>query len=536
MRTPAFRKLYRQVAQRAAASYRCKLCWRVTSAVFVAILAIETIVLLFSFRQYREDRIEFYAAAATVAVNAAFSDASLADVELGDLDAALQGAAIRSRVVGLRLRDAECRTRLTVGEAPDERPRAACTEAGHTDYHGGTIAVAVPVAREGIGAVEIAIDGASLRADLFGFVIRVSGLIALISLVVTVTTMLTLQVLVLGRLVMLDDFLSRVAPDAAGLRARALPPGSADELGSVIAHFNNLLRRLSGAMAFLQQKEAQLQGLNSSLEDTVRERTFELERARDAAERSNQAKTDFLANMSHELRTPLNAIIGFSEIMQGETFGPMANARYADYAGDIHASGRHLLAIVDMILNMTAIESGRFQLAEEEFETFDPIDHVVRMTRSMADERGIRLELTGVDHAVLRGDRQLLCQALTNLAVNAVKFTEEHAGRKVVFSGRRAGAGYEFIVADEGIGIPAGKIDVALSAFGQVEAVRSRKFGGVGLGLPFARRIAMAHGGDLELESAVGAGTTARLRLPASRLRSPAAARAGGAHERLSDM
>lgn len=521
MRARIFRKLYRRAAQVVQASYRCKLCWRVTSVVFASIMVVEAIVLLPSFWQYRDGRIEFYAATATAAVSAAFSAAPRAGAELSDLDAAMRGAANDTRIVGLRLLDAECRSRVVVGTKPPEGPRASCGNERRVSYDSGNIVVSVPVARIGVGAVEVVVDGRHLRADLVGFVTRISGLVAIISAVVTVTTMLMLQILVLGRLVMLDEFLSRVAPNATGLRARSLPPGPRDELGSVIAHFNGLLHRLGGAMAFLQQKETQLQRLNLSLEDTVRERTGELERAKDAAERSNKAKTDFLANMSHELRTPLNAIIGFSEIMKVETFGPMGNTRYAEYACDIHGSGRHLLSIVDMLLNMTAIESGRFALAEEAFESLDPVDEVLRMARPMADERGIRLETGEVEPATLFGDRQLLRQALANLAVNAIKFTPEHAGKTIILSGRHGSLGYEFAVADEGIGIPADKIDLVLSAFGQVEAVRSRKFGGVGLGLPFALRIAIAHGGALELESEVGVGTTARLRLPASRLRAP---------------
>lgn len=501
---------------------RCKLCWRVTLVVFASILAIETVILLPSYWHYRDDRIALRTSMAEAAVHAALGAQRNREPTTANLAAIARAVLSDPQIGGLRFLYAGCRpiSGSGSGNVSFASRGPNCTPVTETEVRENCIFVKMPVRYGPARFAEVAVDGRTLSHELYAFVLRIAGLVAVIALVVTASTMIVLQMLVLGRLVSLDDSLSHISLDSFNPEERFLRPGPDDELGSVVRRFNSLLRRLASTLRFLHQKEDQLQRLNVSLEETVQRRTAELERAKEIAERSNRAKTDFLANMSHELRTPLNAVIGFSEVMAHETFGPLGNAQYREYAGDIHASGKHLLSIVDTLLNMTAIESGRLALAEEPFDSAYAIEDVLRLTQPFAEERGVRLHREKTEPAILNGDVRLLRQALVNLVVNALKFTPGHAGKCVTVSARRR-HGYEFQISDEGIGIPADKIELALSPFGQIEAVQSRKFGGVGLGLPLARNIAAAHGGTLTLESEVGAGTVVRLILPESRVRGP---------------
>ena len=190
--------------------------------------------------------------------------------------------------------------------------------------------------------------------------------------------------------------------------------------------------------------------------------------AKEQADAANNAKSTFLANMSHELRTPLNAIIGFSEMMMKETFGPLANDRYKEYMGDIHLSARHLLEIINEVLDMSKIEAGKVELDEEYFDVHHLVTAVNRMMDSRAFSSGVKIsEHVDVDLPPLYADPRLVRQILINLVGNAVKYTT--TGGTIDVTARITEAGYlHFIVLDTGMGIPRDKIKEALEPFGQV--------------------------------------------------------------------
>lgn len=241
--------------------------------------------------------------------------------------------------------------------------------------------------------------------------------------------------------------------------------------------------------------------------------------AKEQADTANHAKSQFLANMSHELRTPLNAIIGFSEMMMKETFGPLGNARYKEYLGDIHVSARHLLEIINEVLDMSKIEAGRVELDEEYFNVHQLIQAVSRMMASRAFSSGLTIKEEVQDLLPpLYADSRLIRQVLINLVGNAVKFS--HRDGLILIRAEITDKGHmRIVVRDNGIGIPRDKIHEALEPFGQVSAsAEHQQNQGTGLGLPLAKAMVELHGGKLTLDSDLGQGTTVTIELPASRV------------------
>eukprot|EP00435_Cladocopium_sp_Y103_P077450 s1_g1189.t1 len=245
----------------------------------------------------------------------------------------------------------------------------------------------------------------------------------------------------------------------------------------------------------------------------------ELRAALHDAEAANRTKSLFLANMSHELRTPLNAVIGFSEVMQQEMFGPLDNERYMDYVGSIHDSSRHLLSVINDILDISRIESGETELEDEWLE----LDEILEWAKDRAAPHGTSAEHAPVHLAnldglpELRADRRAMRQVVINLLSNAIKFTPSD-GRIDLSAQVNDGSGISILVKDTGIGIPADQVDKMTQPFTQSDNSLARRFEGTGLGLAITKSLVEAHQGELEIDSAEGVGTTITVRMPADRV------------------
>lgn len=256
------------------------------------------------------------------------------------------------------------------------------------------------------------------------------------------------------------------------------------------------------------------------LRDKVRllqAREQELSRALKAETRANSAKSDFLALMSHELRTPLNAIIGFSEVLGTEMLGPLGHPRYREYANDVHGAGRHLLALINDILDLSKAAAGKFELNCEEIAPADIVGECLKLTRGKAHEGKLRLhaELApGLPNLMV--DRLRFKQVLLNLCSNAIKFTPP-GGHVHVTADQAEDGCFILSVRDTGIGMTPEQIPLALEPFRQISSPFARNTEGTGLGLALVKSLVECHDGSLSIESEIKKGTVVKITLPPAR-------------------
>ncbi len=255
----------------------------------------------------------------------------------------------------------------------------------------------------------------------------------------------------------------------------------------------------------LREKAADLSRLNAQLVE-----------AKQRAEEANRSKTEFLARVSHELRTPLNAIIGFSEMMSQGMFGTIEPPRYAAYVRDILASGRHLLELVNDVLDLSKIEAGKMTLREAEIDLPLFVAQIIRLIEKTAAEKQLVLEVElAPELPKLVADQRAIRQMLLNLLSNAIKFTLP--GGSVRLAIGAADGRLRVAVEDTGIGIAAENLAGCFRPFDQVDNVLTRRFEGSGLGLAITKALIELHGGTIDLASTVGVGTKVTLTFPRER-------------------
>ncbi|HVA11822.1 MAG TPA: ATP-binding protein [Stellaceae bacterium] len=294
----------------------------------------------------------------------------------------------------------------------------------------------------------------------------------------------------------------------------------------VVSGFESQIRRRDGSVIWISESCREVRAADGRFlyyegmveEVTERKRVEEeLRAAKEAAEAANRAKSEFLGTMSHELRTPLNAIIGFSEVISGELLGPVGVPSYKTYAGDVLASGRHLLMLINDILDFARAESGRLALRDEPLDLPVLIEDAVRYMAPRAEAGGVRLsaDLAHVPTGIL-GDETRLRQVLVNLIGNAIKFTPRD-GRVDVRALTSAGGEARIEIRDSGIGMSSADVARAFEPFHQADASHARNHEGTGLGLAICDRLMRLHGGRVLLMSELGRGTVATVVIPAER-------------------
>ena len=274
---------------------------------------------------------------------------------------------------------------------------------------------------------------------------------------------------------------------------------------------------LSSVMLELSQ---QRRFIVSTLKDITERKNMirNLRHAKEISDAANKAKSAFLANMSHELRTPLNAIIGFTEMMRNETFGPIGNEKYTEYLADIHFSSRHLLEIINDVLDMSKIEAGKVDLIESDVDLNDIFNSVKMIMSDRARRASIALNFkVATEVQTLKADARLLRQILINLVANAIKFSDGDTRVDVTASPMSEKRYLRITVADQGCGIPKNKIAKVMEPFGQVHDPTRSRGQGTGLGLPLARAMVELHGGELLIESSRNVGTKIHLDFPIER-------------------
>lgn len=288
------------------------------------------------------------------------------------------------------------------------------------------------------------------------------------------------------------------------LAASNIEVKSEDEVGILAEAFKEMAEDLKNSYK-------KLEDYSWTLEQKVVERTTELANANKQLQEASQAKSVFLANMSHELRTPLNSIIGFSEVLSEMTFGEL-NEKQAKYINNILTSGKHLLTLINDILDLSKVEAGKIELKIEEFLLKDILNECQTLVKTLASKKGILLEVKIEEISTIKADPVRFKQIMYNLLSNAIKFTPDKG--RIDIEAKPVDGMVQVCVTDTGIGIAQEDYEKVFEEFKQIDSSYAKQYQGTGLGLPLTRKLVELHGGTIRLESEPGKGSTFTFTIP----------------------
>ncbi len=389
------------------------------------------------------------------------------------------------------------------GTGKDSEMPALQAEGAYLQPQSLTLFRTVSMKAEKTGTIAIVSDLSGFRSKMLEY-LNIAGLVLMLATIISYMISANVLLTVIRPLRDLAAVATRISEEE-DYSLRVDVDGS-DEIGRVVASFNQMLERV-------QQRDVALQSANDDLELRVRLRTAEFEKARDLAEKASRAKSEFLANMSHEIRTPLNGIVGMTEL----ALDTRLTAEQLEYLQTIRFSSDALLEVINDIMDFSKIEAGKLDLEQADFNLWNCLESTLKSLAVRSDEK--RLELVcgiGADvPELVRGDSARLCQVVTNLIGNAIKFTQHG---EVVLRVEREVSGesgtedggtcrLHFIVSDTGIGIAEDKREMIFQPFSQADTSTTRKYGGTGLGLTITTRLVHMMGGRIWLESEVGRGS-----------------------------
>ncbi|MDA1089951.1 MAG: ATP-binding protein [Proteobacteria bacterium] len=361
------------------------------------------------------------------------------------------------------------------------------------------------------------LDARWIGTELESFLVRIAGLVVLISIVVCGATMLILHFLVLQRIKALCKWLLGLKFDSETPHSKFIIAAPKDEFGQMAWTLIGVVERTASQLSEIRHDRADLDQANRNLEKIIEQRTGELRLAKETAVLSNRAKTEFLAHMSHELRTPLNAILGFAEMIKGQVFGPLDNEKYTEYASDIINAGKNLTSTISNILDVSRVELSNMKIVGEDVDLRTLVKDCIEIAQENADSTKVIIS-THIHNNInkLHADGPRLQQIILNLLSNAIKYTTEE-GQIIVSSYLDDDKGVTLSVKDTGTGIAPEDIQKAMEPFGQVRETSELAHDGTGLGLFLSKRLTELHAGTLTVESKVGKGTTVTIHFPPER-------------------
>ncbi len=353
------------------------------------------------------------------------------------------------------------------------------------------------------------LDARAIDEALLAYVGRVMAIVLLLSVVVCATTMMIFDCMVLSPILRLGRRLNAVRQDPSGAAALLIKVDRNDEIGELQASFNHTVTGLSDTVTMLEDALNALKQAKTDLEHKVIER----EAAQEAAADANRAKSQFLAAMSHELRTPLNAVLGFAQMLQSYSDNPLTDEQ-SEYIEHIMTGGNHVLTLVNQVLDLSKIESGRLDLSMQRVQPVKIIDEAVALAQPLAEQRGVswKMNLDGVSDHTVSADPDRLKQVLLNLLSNAVKYNRDD-GSVTIAAALTDDERVRMSVTDTGLGIPTEDYAGVFEPFSRL-GMETTTIEGTGIGLTISRQLVESMGGKLDFESTVGQGTTFWLELP----------------------